>query len=150
MDERNVITGAMAVTLSGMLDYLYPLRWFALAGLIIVFADLRFGIEAAKVRKEVVRRSRAVRRTFNKIVDYTCWILLASSLDHALGEPFNIPILSAMIMLVVFGVEVNSCFSNYFEAKGKKIKVNIFDFFRKKGDIIEIKEEEKDEKNSNN
>ena len=54
-----------------------------------------------------------------------------------------------MIMLVVFGVEVNSCFSNYFEAKGKKIKVNIFDFFRKKGDIIEIKEEEKrDEKNS--
>jgi hypothetical protein len=142
MDERNIISGTAAVAFSGMLDYLYPLRWFALAGLIIVFADLRFGIEAAIVRKEVIRRSRAIRRTFNKIVDYTCWILLASSLDHALGEPFNIPILSALIMLVVFGVEINSCFSNYFESKGKKIKVNVFDFFRKKTDIIEVKEED--------
>ena len=101
MDERNIISGTSAVAFSGMLDYLYPLRWFALAGLIIVFADLRFGIEAARVRKEVIRRSRAIRRTFNKIVDYTCWILLASSLDHALGEPFNVPILSAMICLAI-------------------------------------------------
>ena len=58
------------------------------------------------------------------------------------GVSFGITTLPALVMLVVYGIEINSCFANYFEAKGKKIKVNIFKFFAKKSDIIEVEEEE--------
>ena len=72
MEERNVIGGVIAATLSGCIEFLEPLRWFFLLGLILIFADLRFGVEAARIRKEKVRTSRAIRRTVNKIIDYLC------------------------------------------------------------------------------
>ena len=104
---------------------------------------MRFGIEAAQYRKEVIRTSRAIRRTVNKIIDYLCWIFVAGAMGEAFGTPFSIAFLSAVVMLVVYGIEINSCYTNYFEARGKKVKVNVFRFFAKKNDIIEIEEEEK-------
>lgn len=145
MDERNVINGMMAVVLSEFVDFLYPLRFFLLAAVVLVLVDLRFGIEAAKVRGEKIRKSRAGRRTINKMVDYLCWILLAGALDKAFGIPFDIPLLPALVLLVVYGFEINSCYGNYFEAHGKKVKVNVFKLFAKKADIIEV-EEKKDGK----
>lgn len=142
MDERNVIGGITAAALSGCVEFLEPLRWFFLLGFILILADLRFGISAAKIRKERVRTSRAIRRTVNKIIDYLCWIFTAGALGSTFGVPFGITTLPALVMLVVYGIEINSCFANYFEAKGKKIKVNIFKFFAKKSDIIEVEEEE--------
>ena len=58
MDERNVINGMAAVALSEFLGFLHPLRFFLLAGAVLILADLRFGIEAAKARKEKIRKSR--------------------------------------------------------------------------------------------
>lgn len=142
MDERNVIGGITAATLSGFLEFLEPLRWFFLLGFVLILVDLRFGIEAAHVRKENIRTSRAVRRTVNKIVDYLCWIFLAGALGMTFGAPFGITTLPALVMLVVYGIEINSCFANYFESKGKKVKVNIFKLFAKKSDIIEVEEKE--------
>jgi hypothetical protein len=74
--ERNIIGAALSVALSSMIDFLAPLKWFALLGLVLIVADLRFGVRAAK-------------------------------------------------------------------ARGKKFKIDIFKLFKKKIDIIEIKEEEK-------
>lgn len=145
MKERNVTSFG---TLTFLLDFFEPLKWVLLLAVIIVFVDLRFGIRAARVRGERIRTSRAVRRTINKIVDYACWILLAGVLGEAFGEPFGIPILPLIVLLVVFGCEINSCFSNYFESRGQKMKVNIFKLFAKKTDIIEPEEET--DKQSNN
>lgn len=47
------------------------------------------------------------------------------------GEILGIPILSALILLIVYGIEISSCFNNYFEAKGIKKKVNIFKLFNR-------------------
>ncbi len=47
---------------------------------------------------------------------------------------------SSVILLVVCGLEINSVFMNYFEARGKKVKVNIFKYFAKKTDIIDVEE----------
>lgn len=140
MDERNIINGMLAVVLSEFIDFLYPLRFFLLAALVLVLVDLRFGVEAAKSRKEKIRKSRAGRRTINKMVDYLCWILLAGALDKAFGIPFDLPLLPALVLLIVYGLEINSCYSNYFEAHGKKVKVNIFKWFAKKIDIIEVED----------
>ena len=126
--------------MSSFMDFIEPLKWFLLLGLILIFADLKFGIAAAKKRGEKIRISRAGRRTINKIVDYLCWILVAGAMGKAFGIPFNIPILPAIILLVVCGLEINSVFMNYFEARGKKAKVNIFKYFAKKSDIIDVEE----------
>lgn len=141
MDERNVIGGFVAAIMSNLLDFMEPLKWFLLLGLILIIVDLRFGILAAKARGEVIRPSRAIRRTANKIIDYLCWILVAGAMGKAFGIPFDVPILPSIVLLVVYGCEINSCYGNYFEAHGKKVKINIFKLFAKKADIIEVKDE---------
>lgn len=140
MSERNTISAMATVFMSGFMDFIEPLKWFLLLGLILIFADLRFGIAAAKKRGEKIRISRAGRRTINKIVDYLCWILVAGAMGKAFGIPFDIPVLPAITLLVVCGLEINSVFMNYFEARGKKVKVNIFKYFAKKTDIIDVEE----------
>lgn len=134
MSERNI---AQFSVLSILIEFFDPLKWVLVAALVIILVDLRFGVQAAKKRGEIVRFSRAIRRTINKIVDYTCWIILAGVIGEAFGEPFSIPLLPLIILLVIFGCEINSCFANFFEARGKKININIFKLFAKKIDIIE-------------
>lgn len=148
MNERNVLNGVSAVVLSDFVTFFYPLKWFTLLAVLIVIADLRFGVLAAKKRGEVVRFSRAVRRTINKLVDYACWLFLAGAFGQAFGHLLDEKILPSLIMLVIFGVEINSCFSNYFEYHGKKIKVNIFKFFGKKTDIIDVEQEDNRQENN--
>lgn len=70
-----------------------------------------------------------------------CWILVAGARGMAFGIPFDVPVLPSIVLLVVYGCEINSCYGNYFEAHGKKVKINIFKFFAKKADIIEVKDE---------
>lgn len=144
MHEKNIINGTFAVFLSGFFEFLEPLKWLALCGIILIVADLRFGVMASKKRGETIRTSRAVRRSINKLIDYTCWVLLACALEHTFAEPFHIPLLPTIVMLVVYGVEINSIFANYFEYKGLNLKVDIFKFFKKKtNDIIDIEEVKK-------
>ena len=140
MSDRNTISATVTVFMSGFMDFIEPLKWFLLLGLMLILADLRFGIAAAKKRGEKIRISRAGRRSINKMVDYLCWILLAGAIGKAFGGPFDIPVLPAVILLVVCGLEINSVFMNYFEARGKKVKVNIFKYFAKKTDIIDVEE----------
>lgn len=129
MQERNVIGGAIAVALSGMIEFLYPIRYLALLAIVLIIVDLRFGIRAAKIRGEEIRFSRAIRRTGNKIVDYTCWLLLAVSIGRAFGTDFNIEILPSIILALIFGIEINSCIGNYFKIQGKSYKINILKLF---------------------
>ncbi|MFI3323556.1 MAG: hypothetical protein SNI45_02595 [Rikenellaceae bacterium] len=142
MDERNVIGGVTATALSGIFDFVEPLRWLLMLGAVLIVADLRFGLRAARVRGDKIRPSRAVRRTINKAVDYICWLLLAGSIGATFGESIGVTILPLLVMLVIYGVEINSCFANYFESKGKLLRVDIFKWFARKTDIITIEEQE--------
>lgn len=142
MNERGVVNGTVAVFLSDMFELFMPLRWFALAALVIIFVDLKFGVQAAYKRGDKVRFSRAVRRTFNKIMDYVAWILVAGTFGKAFGGVFGVEFLPAIVLLVIFGLELNSCFANYFEIHDKKFRVDIFKYFAKKMDIIDVDDEE--------
>ena len=73
-----------------------------------------------------------MRRMINKFVDYICWITLAGVIGNTFGTVLGIPILSAIILLVVYGIEITSCFNNYFEFKGINKKINIWKLFGKK------------------
>ena len=120
MDERNLINGSLVSYLSWAADFISPIRWFLLAAFALVLADLKFGIEAARHRGETIRKSRAIRRSANKII------------------------LPALVLLVVYGCEINSCFNNYFEARGSKLRINIFKWLKNKSDIMVPSDDEND------
>lgn len=133
--------------LLGLLEFFIWAKWLLALAFLLTMADLKFGISAAKYRNEIVKRSRAVRRTLDKITNYCLWIILAYTFGQAFGQPFGIDLLPLIILLVIYGVELESIYVNYFAAKGKKVKVNVFKFFSKKNDIIEV--EEKEDNNGN-
>lgn len=130
--------------LIGLLEFFIWAKWLLALAFLLTMADLKFGISAAKYRNEIVKRSRAVRRTLDKITNYCLWIILAYTFGQAFGQPFGIDLLPLIILLVIYGVELESIYVNYFAAKGKKVKVNVFKFFSKKNDIIEVEEKDDD------
>jgi L-lactate permease len=122
---------------------------YIILAIALIIVDSRFGIEAAKKRGETIRQSRKWRRAINKLVDYICWISLAGVFSNAYSEVLGVPMLSAIVMLVVYAIEIVSCFNNYFESKGIDIRISftcIFTHWFKKVsksdvDIVEKKEE---------
>lgn len=131
MQERNIINGTTAAIVAPLLDFYSKLIPFILLAIILIIVDSRFGCAASRKRGEEIRTSRKWRRAINKLVDYICWVTLAGMFGQTFGEISGIPILSALILLIVYGIEISSCFNNYFEAKGIKKKVNIFKLFNR-------------------
>ena len=144
MQERNIISGAMATVISPFVEFYQALAPFLILALVLIVADTRFGVEASIKRGETFRPSRMMRRAINKLVDYICWITLAGVVGNAFGSVLGIPVLSALILLVVYGIELTSCFNNYFEFKGINKKINIWKLFGKKEleGVIEDKPQE--------
>ncbi len=125
-DTNNLLSATMAalgMSLSGFYGHLAP--WLLL-GMVLVLVDLRFGLLAAKSRKEDIRPSRACRRTLNKIVDYLCWVTLAEVCSRTFGITIGAPVVSMAMLFVIYGIELNSCVNNYLGYKGIKKKWNFF------------------------
>lgn len=150
IQERNIINGATTAMVAPLLDFYNNLLPFFLLAIVLIVVDSRFGIAAARKRGETIRTSRKWRRAINKLVDYICWVTLAGMFGQTFGEILGIPILSALLLLIVYGIEISSCFNNYFEAKGIKKKINIFKLFNRPEaencieDIPDTKEEGKE------
>ena len=125
MHERNIIGGFTAAVLSPFVEGWQQMLWFLILAVILIIGDLRFGIAAAKKRDEKIRPSRAVRRSLNKLVDYICWLSIATVVGVNFGKVFGLPLLSVIIMAVVCIIEMSSIIDNYLEYKGIKKKVNV-------------------------
>lgn len=89
--------------------------------IMIIFAvllDLNTGINAAKKAKEKIK-SRILRRTVTKIVDYYRVLIFGVMVD-VLGLCFpwyNIPYLAIMVTLSVIAIEAKSVLENYHKSK---------------------------------
>lgn len=92
--------------------------WLLVLTTVVVFVDLRFGVRASKVRGQAVRLSSALRRTFTKLVDYWCWVLLAIVLGRALGVPLSIGVLPTVVMVYAVAIELDSIGSHWAEIHG--------------------------------
>lgn len=128
--ERNIINGTTAVV-APLLEFYNSLIPFLVLAIVLIFVDTRFGVAAAKRRGEPIRTSRKWRRAINKLVDYICWVTLAGLFGKTFGTILGIPILSGFLLLIVYGIEISSCFNNYFEAKGINKKINVFKLFNR-------------------
>lgn len=120
--------GAPLVFIKELLDIMYDLRWWLVLAFILIIADLWFGIRAAKVRKEPIRKSTAGRRTMNKFVDYMLYILVGTSIGMAVGEPygFNPMIVSCTILALCYAFEVDSIYDHICEIHGVNKRLNIW------------------------
>ena len=149
MQERNVLAGATATVISPLVDFYGKLLPFLILAIILIAIDSRFGIQASRKRGATIRTSRAVRRAINKLVDYICWITLAGMLGQTFGVVFHIPLLSMIVLLVVYTIELSSIFNNYFFYKGLKFKFDGLKFISKitKTNVEEIITKEDEDTN---
>lgn len=131
MQDRNVICGSTAAVISPLVDFYANLLPFLMLAIVLIFVDSRFGTLAAIKRGEKIRKSRKWRRAINKMVDYICWITLAGFIGQTFGASFHIPLLSIIMLCIVYGIELTSIFNNYFEYKGINKKFNAWKFFAK-------------------
>lgn len=129
MQDRNIIGASTATVISPMIDFYVNLTPYLMLALALIIVDSRFGVKAAKKRGEAIRTSRKWRRAINKLVDYICWITLAGLIGRTFGESFHIPIMSAIVLCIVYGIELSSIINNYFEYKGIEKKFNAWKFF---------------------
>lgn len=107
---------------------LYDLRWMILLAITLILSDLWFGISASKILKIEIRKSRAGRRTLNKLVDYICYILLGAVLGKAIGEPYGMnPIMvSITAMILCYCFEIDSIYGHICEIHGIKKRYSIW------------------------
>lgn len=64
-----------------------------------------------------MRASRALHRTVGKIMEYLCWVVLASTLAVA----FRMEWIHYVIMAIIIVNELISIIDNYFYVHGKKV-----------------------------
>lgn len=139
----------MASAIMPLLTFYETLIPYILLALALVIVDSRFGIKASRKRGETIRPSRKWRRAINKLVDYVCWVTLAGVFGQAYGSVLDIPALAALMLLVVYGIELTSIFNNYFEYKGLHKKINVFKLLRHP-DIEQCIEDVGDDKTKEN
>ena len=125
-ETNNLFSATMAALGMVLADFYGHLAPWLLPGMVLVLVDLRFGLLAAKARKEEIRTSRAWRRTVNKMVDYLCWVTLAEVCSRTFGITIGAPVVSMSMLFIIYGIELNSCVNNYLEYKGIKKKWNFF------------------------
>jgi hypothetical protein len=107
---------------------LYDLRWMILLAIILILSDLWFGISVSRVYSIEIRKSRAGRRTLNKLVDYICYILLGAVLGKALGEPYGIDpiVVSITVMVLCYCFEIDSIYGHICEIHGIKKRYSVW------------------------
>lgn len=128
--------------IEGFFNFLHWADGFLLLALILIIADLYFGVKAAVTRGDEVRRSKAVRRSMDKICAYIVWLLVAYSFGLVFGELFGIVSLPTILIFVIYVIEAESIYKNYLEWRGIKAKINLLKFFSSKSNIIEIEEKD--------
>ena len=148
---RNITTVGIGAEFVSML---YDMRWFFIVMAILIFADYHFGKAESKKRYSETgderyrfHFSRAVRRTFNKSMDYLCWVLMSGIFAQAFSAPFGIQVntIAAIICLLAAACELSSIFGHFCYLRGIPYRFDVRRFFiclakkkdRDVGDAIE-------------
>ena len=140
---------------------IFDLRWMILLAFVLIISDFWFGISVSRMQGIEVRKSRAGRRTFNKVIDYLCYVLLGAIIGKAIGDPYGLnPItVSITIMILCYCFEIDSIYNHICELHGVKKRYSIWTIlwkfitfkFKDVGDAFQdMKNQSKDFKNNKN
>ena len=118
---------------------------------VLILMDLRWGIAAAKKRGEIIRCPKAARKTINKAVDYLCWITIAGLLELIFANKWTsflgvsvegISLGQLLLVIFIYVIEFNSCYTNYCDARGIKVRWNILGWISNKTSLEKEEHEE--------
>lgn len=114
--------------LSEGMNLIYEMRWLVLLSIILVLTDLWFGISASKQKGIPIRRSRAGRRTLNKLMDYFLYIMTGAILGKAIGEPWGIDAIdvAAGVMILCCGFELDSIYCHICELHNIQKRISLW------------------------
>lgn len=140
---------------------IFDLRWMILLAFVLILSDFWFGISVSRMQGIEVRKSRAGRKTLNKIIDYLCYVLLGAVIGKAIGDPYGLnPItVSITIMILCYCFEIDSIYNHICELHGVKKRYSIWAIlwklitfkFKDVGEAFqEMKNQSKDFKNNKN
>lgn len=108
--------GVAAVTVAVLKKTVLTMIPFALPALGLVILDLWFGIKAAKHRYKKYKRdadrvtfSRALRGTAGKVFEFSCWLIIASSMTVAFEKEW----IQWATLGLVYVNEIGSIIGNY-------------------------------------
>lgn len=156
---RTIIWGTIGVELIGVF---YDLRYMVICSFVLILADLWWGYSESKKRLEEAKdmgsttlqekfkwhKSRAGRRTANKVVDYFTYLIVGAFIGLAITEPMDIcsHVWTAAIGLGIgCACEVASIIGHVAYVK-MGVELKIVDawkvFVRFLGKLIKIKSEE--------
>ena len=90
---------------------LYDLRWMIILAIILILSDLWFGLSASRLQKIEIRKSRAGRRTLNKIVDYICYVLLGAVLGIVISIFASTPVGATIVTIYILIYLINCVIS---------------------------------------
>jgi hypothetical protein len=135
MNMDSPLNGLTAITLAFLGDLYCPLRWLMLLATVLIAFDVRWGIAAARKRGEVIRFSKAGRRAINKTIDYFCWVTIAGIIENVFAAKFSvegIPVGQLLLLIFIYAFEIDSCYSNYCEARNIRNRWNILGWVGKR------------------
>lgn len=93
MTRTAVMGGGNLLIVSTMgteaLRALFDLRWMLVAVVVLIVADLWFGLSESLQKHKDFRFSRAGRRTCNKAVDYITYLIVGAVVGLAIFEPLG-------------------------------------------------------------
>lgn len=108
--------GVAAVTVAVLKKTVLAMIPFALPALVLVFLDLWFGVKAARHRYQKYKRdadrvtfSKALRGTVGKVMEFSAWLVLASSASIAFDKEW----IQWFVLGLVYVNELGSVIGNY-------------------------------------
>lgn len=107
---------------------IFDLRWMILLAFVLILSDFWFGISVSRMQGIEVRKSRAGRKTLNKVIDYLCYVSLGAVIGKAIGDPYGLnPItVSITIMILCYCFEIDSIYNHICELHGVKKRYSIW------------------------
>lgn len=140
---------------------IFDLRWMILLAFVLILSDFWFGISVSRMQGIEVRKSRAGRRTLNKVIDYLCYVLLGAVIGKAIGDPYGLNhiTVSITIMILCYCFEIDSIYNHICELHGVKKRYSIWAIlwklitfkFKDVGEAFQdMKNQSKDFKNNKN
>jgi hypothetical protein len=121
---------------------IYDLRWLIALSFALIIADFWLGISESKMVGKDIRRSKAWRRTLNKVVDYMCYLMVAGLLGKAIGEPMGMNALrvASVVMLLTCAWELDSIYGHICVLNGAEkdfsVRRFIVGLFKRKSQAI--------------
>lgn len=138
--SRAIGIGLMAGEIEQLI---FDLRWLIALSFALIIADFWLGISESKQRGKEIRKSKAFRRTFNKLVDYICYLMVAGLLGKAIGEPLGVSAITtaAVTMLLACAWELDSIYGHICVLNGAEkdfsVRKFIIGLFKRKSKEIE-------------